>query len=36
MTNTAGYERFTIQQKVTMMVNRYEIRSVDANGVRAG
>jgi uncharacterized protein YxjI len=32
MTNTAGYERFTIQQKVTMMVNRYEIRSVDANG----
>jgi uncharacterized protein YxjI len=32
MTNIAGYERFTIQQKVTMMVNRYEIRSVDANG----
>jgi uncharacterized protein YxjI len=32
MTNTAGYERFTIQQKVTMMVNRYEVRSVDANG----
>lgn len=32
MTNIAGYERFTIQQKVTMMVNRYEIRSVNANG----
>ncbi|HYO18480.1 MAG TPA: hypothetical protein VES02_07430, partial [Dermatophilaceae bacterium] len=32
MTNTAGYERFTIHQKVTMMVNRYEIRSVDVNG----
>jgi uncharacterized protein YxjI len=32
MTNIAGYERFTIQQRVTMMVNRYEIRSVDVNG----
>ena len=32
MTNNAGYERFTIKQKITMMVNRYEIRSVDANG----
>jgi len=32
MTNIAGYERFTIQQRVTMMVNRYEIRSVDASG----
>ena len=32
MTNIAGYERFTIKQKITMMVNRYEIRSVDANG----
>jgi uncharacterized protein YxjI len=32
MTNNAGYERFTIKQKVTMMVNRYEIRSVDAAG----
>ncbi|HEY8654803.1 MAG TPA: hypothetical protein VIL87_17180 [Dermatophilaceae bacterium] len=32
MTNTAGYDRFTIKQKITMMVNRYEIRSVDANG----
>jgi len=32
MTNTAGYDRFTIKQKITMMVNRYEIRSVDADG----
>ena len=32
MTNNAGYERFTIKQKITVMVNRYEIRSVDANG----
>ena len=32
MTNNAGYERFTIKQKITMMVNRYEIRSVDADG----
>ena len=32
MPNNAGYERFTIKQKITMMVNRYEIRSVDANG----
>ena len=32
MTNNAGYERFTVKQKITMMVNRYEIRSVDANG----
>ena len=32
MTNNAGSERFTIKQKITMMVNRYEIRSVDANG----
>jgi len=32
MTNNAGYDRFTIKQKLTMMVNRYEIRSVDANG----
>jgi uncharacterized protein YxjI len=32
MTNNAGYERFTIKQKITMMVNRYEIRGVDANG----
>jgi uncharacterized protein YxjI len=32
MTNNPGYERFTIKQKITVMVNRYEIRSVDANG----
>jgi len=32
MTINALYERFTIKQKITMMVNRYEIRSVDANG----
>jgi uncharacterized protein YxjI len=32
MTNIAGYDRFIIRQKITMMVNRYEIRSVDANG----
>ena len=32
MTNNAGYDRFTIKQKITMMVNRYEIRSVDADG----
>ena len=32
LTGKAGYERFTIKQKITMMVNRYEIRSVDANG----
>ena len=25
-------ERFTVRQKITMMVNRYEIRSVDAAG----
>jgi uncharacterized protein YxjI len=30
--NSAGYERFTVKQKITMMVNRYEIRTVDANG----
>jgi uncharacterized protein YxjI len=32
MTTNTGYDRFTIKQKVTMMVNRYEIRSVDASG----
>ena len=32
MTSNPGYERFTIKQKITVMVNRYEIRSVDANG----
>jgi uncharacterized protein YxjI len=26
------YDRFTIKQKITLMVNRYEIRSVDATG----
>ncbi|MEO6472373.1 MAG: hypothetical protein ABIO14_11295 [Aeromicrobium sp.] len=30
-TNTA-IERFTVRQKITMMVNRYEIRSVDDAG----
>jgi uncharacterized protein YxjI len=34
MTNNAGYERFTVNQKITMMVNRYEIRAVDANGAQ--
>lgn len=32
MTDDAGYDRFTIKQKITMMVNRYEIRAVDAHG----
>src|SRR5665811_1308465 len=32
MTNIAGYERLTIKQKIRSMVNRYEIRSVDAAG----
>ena len=31
MTETTQYERFTVKQKITMMVNRYEIRSVDAS-----
>jgi uncharacterized protein YxjI len=26
------YDRFTVKQKITLMVNRYEIRSVDASG----
>ena len=30
--HVAGYDRFTIKQKITMMVNRYEIRSVNADG----
>ena len=30
--HAAGYDRFTIKQKITMMVNRYEIRSVNADG----
>jgi uncharacterized protein YxjI len=32
MSTNAGYDRFIIKQKVTMMVNRYEIRAFDANG----
>ena len=32
LTANAGYERFTVKQRITMMVNRYEIRSVDASG----
>jgi uncharacterized protein YxjI len=32
MKSNPGYERFTVKQKITMMVNRYEIRSVEANG----
>ena len=32
MTKIESYERFTITQKITMMVNRYEIRSADASG----
>jgi hypothetical protein len=28
----AGFERFTIKQRITMMVNRYEIRAVNADG----
>ena len=32
MTNNAAYERFTVKQHITMMVNRYEIRSVEADG----
>jgi uncharacterized protein YxjI len=31
-TGNAGHERFIVKQRITMMVNRYEIRSVDANG----
>ena len=30
--HVTGYDRFTIKQKITMMVNRYEIRSVNADG----
>jgi len=32
MTSTEGYDRFIIKQRITMMVNRYEIRLVDASG----
>ena len=28
--NGAGFERFTIKQRITLMVNRYEVRSVNA------
>lgn len=31
-----GIERFAVAQKITMMVNRYEIRAVDAAGKPAG
>lgn len=31
-TEPSTIERFTVRQKVTMMVNRYEIRSLDAAG----
>jgi hypothetical protein len=27
-----GIERFAVKQKITMMVNRYEVRAVDADG----
>jgi uncharacterized protein YxjI len=32
MTNIEGYDRFVIHQRITMMVNRYEVRSVNADG----
>ena len=32
MDRTAVTERYALRQKITMMVNRYEIRSVDATG----
>ncbi|MBJ2121844.1 hypothetical protein I6N91_12735 [Arthrobacter sp. MSA 4-2] len=31
-----GIERFAVAQKITLMVNRYEIRAVDGNGQPAG
>ncbi|WP_159617340.1 hypothetical protein [Arthrobacter zhaoguopingii] len=31
-----GTERFAVAQKITLMVNRYEIRAVDGNGQPAG
>jgi uncharacterized protein YxjI len=31
MTSDAGYDRFVIRQTITLMVNRYEIRSTDAS-----
>ncbi|HEX7537711.1 MAG TPA: hypothetical protein VF391_12005 [Dermatophilaceae bacterium] len=33
MTNSTGYDRFVIHQRITMMVNRYEVRSVGVDGV---
>ncbi|KRE56184.1 hypothetical protein [Phycicoccus sp. Soil748] len=32
MSQTAVTERYALRQKITMMVNRYEIRTVDASG----
>ena len=32
MTQTPGTERYSLRQKITLMVNRYEIRAVDADG----
>ena len=32
MSQTAVTERYALRQKITMMVNRYEIRTVDADG----
>jgi hypothetical protein len=32
MTQPAVTERYTLSQKITMMVNRYEVRAVDADG----
>lgn len=32
MTNPAATEHFTLRQKITLMVNRYEIRAVDGSG----
>jgi uncharacterized protein YxjI len=33
MSQPAGIERYALSQKITLMVNRYEIRPVDASGV---
>lgn len=32
MTASPGTERFTLRQKITLMVNRYEVRPVDGSG----
>jgi hypothetical protein len=32
MTLPPGTERFTLRQKITLMVNRYEVRAADASG----